>query len=150
MRHRLDAALRKLKAEDGYTLTEMLVVIAVIAMIAAVLTPQLMGQMSRARAKTAQLHLDTVASGVELFRDDVGRYPTKAEGVGALLRDPGVDGWTGPYLKDSKMLKDPWSNDLRYEIASDAQSFYVESLGSDKKVGGASAARDLRSPAVIN
>jgi general secretion pathway protein G len=126
----------------------MLVVIAIIALIAAVLTPQLLGQMSRARAKTAQLQLDTVASAVELFRSDVGRYPTEAEGLPALLDAPvEAEGWTGPYLKDAKTLKDPWNNAIVYKLDNDLQRFSVTSLGADGRAGGGSGDRDLRSPA---
>ena len=142
-----DAAKRRLKGSEGYTLTEMLVVIGIIALIAAVLTPTLMGQMQRARAKTAKLQLDTVASAVELFRSDVGRYPTTQEGLGALLADTsGIEGWTGPYLKDAKTLKDPWNRDIRYEPDTEATTFKVTTLGADGKVGGVSANLDLSSP----
>lgn len=142
--------LRRLRRTDGYTLTEMLVVIGIIALIAAVLTPQLLGQMSRARAKAAQLQVDTVASAVELFRSDVGRYPTEQEGLGALLQEPGdAEGWTGPYLKDSKTIKDPWSRALAYQVDATAQEFSVTSLGADGKIGGVSAARDVRAPTGI-
>ena len=133
--------------EDGYTLTEMLVVIAIIALIAAVLTPQLMGQMSRSRAKAAQLQLETVASAVELFRTDIGRYPSEAEGLGALVTDPGSEAWTGPYLKDSKSIIDPWNRPHVYQVDAEGLSFSVGSLGADGKVGGSGANRDLRSPA---
>ncbi|WP_312165810.1 type II secretion system major pseudopilin GspG [Phenylobacterium sp.] len=134
-------------AEDGYTLTEMLVVIAIIALIAAVLTPQLIGQMSRARAKTAQLQLETVASSVELFRSDVGRYPTETEGLRALLADPGgVEGWLGPYLKDEKNLNDPWSRPIIYRYNAENLTFYVETRGRDGKEGGGGADGDIRAP----
>ena len=138
----------RLGADDGYTLTEMLVVIALIALIAAVLTPQLIGQMTRARAKTAQLQLDTVAAAVEIFRTDVGRYPTKAEGLQALVSDPGgVQGWTGPYLKDPTAMNDPWNRPVIYVVDPTGNSFAVESLGADGKQGGGGADRDLKSPA---
>lgn len=138
-----------MKRDEGYTLTEMLVVIAIIALIAAVLTPQLLGQLSRARAKTAQLQLDTVAAAVELFRSDVGRYPSTTEGLKSLIADPGAaEGWTGPYLKDIKALNDPWNRPLIYTPDTDGLSFYVESQGADGKVGGSGANRDLRAPTV--
>jgi len=138
----------RLGGTDGYTLTEMLVVIALIALIAAVLTPALIGQMSRARAKTAQVELETVASAVELFRSDVGRYPTQTEGLQALLADPGnIQGWTGPYLKDPNALNDPWSRPLIYAVDPQGISFSVQTLGADGKEGGGGADRDLRAPA---
>ena len=135
-------------ADAGYTLTEMLVVIGIIALIAAVLTPNLMQQMNRARIKAAQLQLDTVASDVELFRSDTGRYPTEAEGLQALLHKPSaVEGWTGPYIKDGKMLADPWGHPIRYVMTRQGLSFRVESLGPTGKPGGVDADRPLQSPA---
>jgi len=138
---------RALAASDGYTLTEMLVVIGIISLIAAVLTPGLLTQLGRSRAKAAQLQLDTIASSVELFRSDVGRYPTPQEGLGALLTDPGLQGWTGPYVKDSRTLKDPWGDPVLYALEPDGRRFEVESLGADGKPGGSGVDRDLKSPA---
>lgn len=139
---------RYLKGSEGYTLTEMLVVIGIIALIAAVLTPTVIGQMQRARAKTAKLQLDTVAAAVELFRSDVGRYPTSQEGLKALLSDgSAVEGWTGPYLKDAKTLKDPWNRDIAYEPDVSGLEFKVTTLGADGKAGGVSVNQDLVAPA---
>jgi general secretion pathway protein G len=126
----------------------MLVVIGIICLIAAVLTPNVMNQLGRARARAAQLQLDTVATSVEQFRADVGRYPTQQEGLGALVSEPsGSDGWTGPYMKDPKALKDPWGHAILYSTDNEGQSFYVQSLGADGKAGGSGQDRDLRAPA---
>jgi general secretion pathway protein G len=145
-----DGRLTLRAGEAGYTLTEMLVVIGIIALIAAVLTPGLIGQMGRARAKTAQLQLDTLASNIEVFRSDVGRYPTQKEGLDALVHEPeGSEGWTGPYLKDPKAVKDPWGRPVVYALEADDQKFAVTSLGADGKAGGTGLDRDLRAPAVI-
>lgn len=142
--------MKRAGRDAGYTLTEMLVVIGIISLIAAVLTPGLIGQLSRARAKAAQLQLDTVASAVEVFRSDVGRYPTAAEGLAALVRSPpGVDGWTGPYLRDPKALNDPWSRPLIYQPAPDGRNFFVETLGTDGQPGGDGVDRDLHAPPTL-
>lgn len=131
------------REEDGYTLTEMLVVISIIALIAAVLTPNLLQQMNRARMKAAQLQLDTVAADIELFRSDVGRYPTDQEGLDVLVHRPGaIDGWVGPYVKDLKVLNDPWGRPIRYKSISQGQTFEVDSLGPT----GAGNDPPLRSP----
>lgn len=124
----------------------MLVVIAIIGLIAAVLTPSLMGQLGRARVKSAQLQLESVAAAVEMFHSDVGRYPTAEEGLGALVKEPvDVEGWTGPYLKSAGALKDPWADAIRYRLVDD-EGFEVVSLGSDRKPGGAGTKRDLVAP----
>lgn len=136
------------KAEGGYTLTEMLVVIGIIALIAAFLTPSIMGQLGRGKAKAAQLELETIASAVEAFQSDVDRVPTKQEGLAALLTQPqDADGWTGPYIKDKKQLNDPWGRPLIYAPSDDGKSFYVQTLGADGKPGGSGVDRDLRVPA---
>lgn len=132
--------------QAGYTLTEMLVVIAIIGLIAAVLTPSLIGQLGRARVKSAQLQLETLSSAVEMFRADVGRYPTVEEGLPSLITEPeGVEGWAGPYTKNAKSLKDPWGEAIGYETDPDTQ-YRLVSLGADRKPGGAGTKRDLRAP----
>lgn len=124
----------------------MLVVIAIIGLIAAVLTPSLMGQLSRARVKSAQLQLESVAAAVEMFRSDVGRYPTGGEGLKVLIDEPvDAEGWTGPYLKSTSALKDPWTSDILYRPIDDGD-FEVVSLGSDRKAGGTGTKRDLVAP----
>lgn len=131
--------------DAGYTLTEMLVVIAIIGLIAAVLTPNLMGQLGRARVKSAQLQLESVAAAVEMFHSDVGRYPTVGEGLAALVKEPAdAEGWTGPYLKSATSLKDPWNGQILYRGGD--ETFEVVSLGSDRKAGGAGTKHDLVAP----
>lgn len=133
------------EGDAGYTLTEMLVVIAIIGLIAAVLTPSLMGQLGRARVKSAQLQLESVAAAVEMIHSDVGRYPTQGEGLKVLLSEPAdVEGWTGPYVKSPSTLKDPWASDILYRAQDDA--FEVVSLGSDRVAGGKGTKRDLVAP----
>jgi general secretion pathway protein G len=142
----MQRAARRLKSQAGYTLTEMLVVIGIICLIAAVLTPAVIGQMDHARLKAAQLQLNTVAAEVEAFRNDVGRYPTPAEGLGALLRAPAdAEGWAGPYAK-SKSLKDPWGRSLVYQPNADGRTFSVVSYGPTGKPGGTGANAPIKAP----
>lgn len=137
-----------MKRDEGYTLTEILVVMAIIGLIAAVLTPGLIGQLGRARAKTAQMQLETVAAGVEMFRSDVGHYPTTGEGLNSLLAQPAnAEGWTGPYLKSSKVLNDPWGNPVTYKVEDSGRGFTVTSLGADGRADGAGLDRDIQAPA---
>jgi len=137
---------RRISDDQGYTLTEILVVITIIALLAAVLTPGLFGQLGRARAKAAQMQLDTVAAAVEMFHSDVGRYPTAQEGLNGLLAAPeGADGWSGPYLKGGKQLLDPWGKPLIYEVGQSAAGYRIETLGADGAAGGSGLNRDLES-----
>lgn len=134
--------------EAGYTLTEILVVMAVIGLIAAALTPGLVGQLSRSRVKTAQVQVETVAAAVEMFRSDVGRYPTQAEGLQVLRSQPAdSEGWTGPYVKSERVLDDPWGNAMTYRLSEDGRTFAVISLGADGVEAGQGLNRDLSAPA---
>jgi len=126
---------------------EMLVVIAVIALIAAVVTPGILGNMQRARSKNAEMQVQTIAAAVETFRSDVGRYPTTQEGLGVLMAAPNtLEGWTGPYLKNARYVQDPWNHAIVYELNGDGQGFRVTSYGSDGTEGGNGVARDLVAP----
>lgn len=134
-----------MKHDAGYTLTEMLVVMAIIGLIAAVLTPALVGQLGRARAKTAQMQLQTIAAGLEMYRSDVGKYPTSSEGLGVLLSPAGeAEGWVGPYLKDSKSLVDPWGNAIQYALGEGGRSYVVTSYGADGTASGSGLDRDIQ------
>lgn len=133
--------------DAGYTLTEILVVMAIIGLIAAVLTPGIIGQLGRARAKTAQVQLETVAAAVESFRSDVGRYPSNAEGLNALMSQPSsADGWTGPYMKNTKALQDPWGHAIDYKESDDTLTFVVTSFGADGVQDGTGLNKDLHAP----
>jgi general secretion pathway protein G len=139
----------RLSREAGYTLTEILVVMAIIGLIAAVLTPGIMSQLGRSRAKTAQVQVETVAAAVEMFRSDVGRYPSQSEGLQVLVSQPGDgEGWTGPYVKGAKALQDPWGRNLQYKLSDDSLTFLVTSLGADGQENGSGLNRDLSAPAL--
>lgn len=126
----------------GYTLTEMLVVVAIIGLISAVVVPQTIGQLGKAQSRSAKLKAQSVAAAVELYSGDVGRFPTAEEGLAALVKAPaGVDGWTGPYLRNDDLLKDPWGRPFAYSV--DGGSFTVKTLGADNKAGGEGADRDI-------
>ncbi|MFZ4602924.1 MAG: type II secretion system major pseudopilin GspG [Caulobacterales bacterium] len=127
--------------QAGYTLTEMLVVIVIISLIAAVMTPALLSQLSRARAKAARLQLDTVAEALVLYRDDTGRFPSSAEGLNALLVNPALDGWMGPYVKSKRSIEDPWGRPLR--LSANGAALTLGTLGADGLAGGDGADADL-------
>jgi general secretion pathway protein G len=128
--------------DDGYTLMEMLVVVGVIALLVAVLTPALMGQMARAKAKAAHLQMQTLSSAIEAYRADVGRPPSVEQGLKALVVAPErADGWLGPYLRDEAALKDPWGRPVAYGLFDDTVE--LTSLGADGKPGGKSVNADI-------
>jgi general secretion pathway protein G len=151
--HRKDSALlaatpgSRQSGEAGYTLTELLVVIVVLALIAAAVTPQVLGRFNTAKTRTAQLHADSLAASLDDFFIDVGRYPTPEEGIAALLNAPAsATGWAGPYVRSDKSLTDPWGRP--YLVApplSQNKPPAVISLGADGAEGGEGANADIRS-----
>lgn len=126
----------------GYTLTEMLVVIAIIGLIAAVVIPQTIGQLGKAQSRAAKLQVQSIAAALELFQGDNSRYPTEQEGLQALLTRPaGMDNWSGPYLHSKDQLKDPWGHPYRYAV--NGEHVTVSTLGADNKEGGDGADADV-------
>ncbi|MDO9337708.1 MAG: type II secretion system major pseudopilin GspG [Caulobacter sp.] len=131
------------REEAGYTLTEMLVVVAIIGLISAVVIPQTIGQMGKAQSRAAKLKAQTVAAAVELYSGDTGRFPTREEGLNALIERPGgLDSWTGPYLRNKDQILDPWGQPFLYTVG-EGGAFSVSTLGADKKPGGEGADRDI-------
>ena len=128
--------------EAGYTLTEMLVVILIITLIAAVVTPTILSQLGRAKAKTASLQLESTAATLTMFREDTGRFPTDGEGLNALVNDPGIAGWTGPYLKSDKGITDPWNHKIGYKLDAEDRAI-LTTLGADGKPGGKGVNQDI-------
>lgn len=129
----------------GYTLTEMLVVLVIIGLISAIVVPQTLGQMDRAKARSARLKLESVAAALEMYSADLARFPSQAEGLEALLKAPdGLAEWTGPYLSDRALLKDPWGRDIVYAPpASEGEKYVLTSFGADGAPGGDGFKRDI-------
>jgi general secretion pathway protein G len=127
----------------GYTLTEMLVVVAIIGLISAVVIPQTIGQLGKAQSRATKLQAQSVAAAVELFSGDNGRFPTQEEGLAVLVDHPaGLDSWTGPYLRTKDQLKDSWGRPFIYKLG-DGGAFSISTLGADNKPGGEGADRDI-------
>src|SRR5213083_2274871 len=94
------ARRRNLRAQRGFTLVELLVVITIIALIMGVVGPRVLNYLTQSKAKTAKIQIESFASALDLYFLDTGRYPSGNEGLAALVRRPGsISGWNGPYLK---------------------------------------------------
>ncbi|MCW3783536.1 type II secretion system major pseudopilin GspG [Defluviimonas salinarum] len=128
----------------GLTILEILVVLAIIAMVAAVAGPRVISYLGRAKSETAALQIKSLGNAVQLYYIDLGRYPTDAEGLGALAAAPaGAEGWNGPYITTAAGLSDPWGRDYLYAALDDAKGFSIRSLGRDGRDGGAGEDADL-------
>ncbi|WP_240811712.1 type II secretion system major pseudopilin GspG [Brevundimonas sp. M20] len=123
----------------------MLVVLVIIGLISAIVVPQTLGQMDRAKVRAARLKMESVAAALEMYSADLMRYPSAEEGLAALTDAPaGVADWAGPYLSDKALLKDPWGADIVYAPpAAAGDRFTLTSYGSDKSPGGNGFKRDI-------
>lgn len=132
--------------ERGFTLLELLVVLAIMGMLAAIIAPQVIKYLGSSKTSTAKVQVQYVMQSLELFRIDVGRYPTQQEGLVALVNPtPTAPNWNGPYLKKESGLKDPWGNPYLYQNPGQHGEIDVYSLGSDKAPGGTGEAQDVGS-----
>ncbi|HHI70482.1 MAG TPA: type II secretion system protein GspG [Rhodobacteraceae bacterium] len=128
----------------GITILEILVVLSIIAMIAAVAGPRLISYLGRAKSETAALQIKQLGSAVQLFYIDMGRYPTDSEGLAVLMQAPaGETAWKGPYMQTSEALKDPWGRDYQYTAPTEGGEFGIVSFGRDGVQGGSGEDADL-------
>lgn len=129
----------------GFSLLELLIVVAIIALLAALVAPRLVGALTDSRVKTTRAQIGLLVSGVEQFYIDVGRYPTQEEGLGALLERPmGVeeDVWHGPYLDKDFVPDDGWGRAFIYTF-DERGRYVIRSLGADGRPGGTGENADL-------
>lgn len=126
-----------IRAEQGVTLLEVLIVIMIMGFIATLGSIQLIKYFSRARVDAAKLQMNELSVALDLFRIDLGRYPNEGEGLPILLKAPeALSGWRGPYLKRDAILQDPWGRPYRYALTKSSVGFQLSTLGSDGQVGG--------------
>jgi general secretion pathway protein G len=129
--------------ERGFTLIEILVVIIIIGMLAALVGPRLFGKVSMAKQKAAKAQIELFGTALDAFRLDVGKYPTTEDGLKALREKPsGAEGWQGPYLPKEIPL-DPWNNAYIFKCPGEHGEYDLISLGLDRVDGGEGENQDI-------
>jgi len=129
------ANLARRRRQSGFTMIELLVVMVILGLLAALVAPNFFRQGAKARVKTARLQIANIATALDALALDTGRYPSAQEGLRALLEAPsGMDMWDGPYLK--KLPKDPWNHDYLYRGPQGGHDYEIMSYGADGSPGG--------------
>ena len=127
----------------GFTLIEILVVLAIIGLIAAIAAPQVFNRLGGAKSDSVKVQIEALSTGIDLYRLEVGKLP---ENLDALVSKPsGADRWNGPYLRKSVVPKDPWGKEFIYKAPGEHGDFDLYSLGADGADGGDGEDRDINS-----
>ena len=127
----------------GFTLIELMIVLFILGLLAALVAPRLMGRVGKAKQKSAQAQMQLLGTALDLFHLDVGRYPTEEEGLQTLFQKPdNVPAWAGPYL-NKDVPKDPWGRDYIYKCPGEHGPYDLYSLGADGQPGGEGENADI-------
>ena len=133
-----------MKGDDGFTLLELLVVLAILGLLASIAAPQLIGHLGGAKTSTARLQVQNLSTTLDLYRLQTGHYPSENQGLSALVEKPlGEAVWDGPYLKRRDALMDPWGRPWVYRSPGRHGAFDLYSLGADNREGGEGESQDV-------
>jgi general secretion pathway protein G len=139
-------AARRPSSSAGFTLLEILVVVAILGLLIGLVAPAALRQLSGARNSVAKQSIERISSVLDLYKLDTGSYPTSEQGLAALVQKPGgIDNWNGPYLKGDALPTDPWNHAYVYRSPSErmGHDFDLCSLGAS---GNASQGSTICNP----
>jgi general secretion pathway protein G len=126
----------KVSRHGGFTLMELLVVLAILGLLMSLVGPRVLNQLGGAKTKTAAIQIRDLEQTLEMYKLDVGRFPSTGEGLAALVTKPGGStGWNGPYLKSDVPL-DPWKREYHYKYPGDHAELDIFSYGQNGSPGG--------------
>jgi general secretion pathway protein G len=131
--------MNRTSARHAFTLVEMLLVVAIIGILAALIVPKIAGKSEDARKKAALADIANIGTALDMFEVDVGHYPNGKNGLQDLIALPrDASSWKGPYIKDAAGLpKDPWGNAYVYEFPGKhtVNGYDLTSMGPDGRLG---------------
>ena len=125
--------------QHGFTLLELLVVLAILGLLIGLVAPRALSLLGSSKQKIAHIDIERIAGNLDIYKLDVGTYPTSDQGLQALISRPsGVERWSGPYIKGDKVPEDPWGHPFVYRFPSQRQGFDYDlySLGPSGQAGG--------------
>jgi len=132
----------KSQNKTGFTLIEILVVMVMIAMLAALVGPRLFPKLGKGKQSAAKAQIELLGQGLDQFRLDVGRYPTTQESLNVLVANANIEKWDGPYLKKG-LPNDPWGHPYHYQCPGAHGEYDLLSYGRDGAQGGEGEDKDI-------
>jgi general secretion pathway protein G len=134
------------RREAGFTLVELLVVLIILGLIAAFAAPQVIKFVGGAKSDSAKIQIERLSGVLDLYRLQVGRYPSDDEGLNAMMEPPAdAPNWDGPYLKKADSLIDPWGRPYLYRFPGEHGDYDLYTLGADGQDGGEGEDQDRTS-----
>jgi len=131
----------------GFTLMELLVVLVILGLLAALVGPRILGRIGGAKQDVAKSQIALLEAALDQYRLDMGRYPSTEEGLEALISPPQDEeakkNWRGPYLKKKKIPKDPWGRPYHYRCPGEHGEYDLWSYGADGQPGGTGENADI-------
>jgi len=129
--------------EKGFSLIELLIVMVIIGLLAGLVGPKMFGKVDTSKQKSAKAQISLFETTLDMYRLDMGKYPTTEMGLPALRANPDDnDKWDGPYLPKEIPL-DPWQNPYQYESPSEHGDYAIISYGADGAEGGKETDSDI-------
>jgi general secretion pathway protein G len=133
---------RRRPGRKGFTLVELLVVMVILGLIAALVGPRLFPKLGKGKQSAAKAQIELLGQALDHFRLDVGRLPTTQEGMNVLMVNPGIEKWDGPYLKKDMPI-DPWGKPYQYASPGTHGEYDLFSYGRDGAAGGEGEDQDI-------
>ena len=131
------------QASSGFTLLELLVVVAIIGLLVGYVAPRYFSQVGKSEVQVARAQIDALEKALDQYRLDTRRYPSAEQGLAALMvRPPNEANWGGPYLKKA-VPNDPWGRPYLYRVPGSNGDYEVVSYGRDGKPGGSGEDADI-------
>ncbi len=134
------------RREAGFTLLELLVVLVILGLLAAIAAPRVLNYLGGAKTDTARIQIDQLSTTLDLYRLDTGGYPPEDVGLLALVEPPSdANGWNGPYVRKAEQIQDRWGRPFVYRYPGERGDFDLYTLGADNAEGGEGENQDVTS-----